>query len=613
MKNIYVYEIFLKSSNINSEGWNNYLKSIGKFLGFFSSFKIALKIEYNKVRYFLFVKRSLPNSFNTNNFLIKKSDDRFNIEANFKGFKFCLENNSFETWNNYFYKKNTKVNLFLLNIKYFQEKIKAKTYAFYEENAKSCYKRIYVGIPANFLSIDFTLNKSLFFSKCPKYLKIEKILHLLTTNKDNANFLVDTFPYLSDNFYLKYDSYDFYKHSLVIGSSGSGKSKFLANLISDICKEKSDRYKMVVIDPHDALKKELWQIKNSQVIDFKDDKKSILLFKSNVSDINANVELTLSLFSTLIDNYNSKLERVLRFCVYILVYDNAFSFINLRKLLLDLDYRNNLVTKLKEELAPSILTFFLSDFSEIKREYYGDAIAPIIAFIDEMQMIPVFNLETMESDILSTLQNNILTIFSLNRLNLGDKVIKTIAGFILQQIFLIAQTGELKEHLIIVIDEVAILENPILSRFLSEMRKFNVSVILACQYFHQISENLKEAILANTSNYYLFKVSKTDAIILNNNLDIKLEGSENNDDKINFLTNLKARECLLRISKNGTDYPIFKGKTTDFLVPEYIEFKMNIPKEKIEEKKFNFDFKIDDADIHDVMKNASTSRKSDIK
>jgi len=613
MKNIYIYEIFLKDSNIDIETWDNYLKNIGKFLGFFSHFKMVIKLDYNKVRYFLVLKSKLPNSFNTDSFLFKLSDESFNMEVIYKGFKFCLENNTLLNWNNYFYKHKREVKLYLFNIRYFQEKIKIKAYVFYESNSKLYYKRIYVSLLAKFLSIDFSKNKSLFYMKCPKYLKIDKILYLLTTDKDKANFLVDTFPYFNDDFYLKYDGYDFYKHSLVIGSSGSGKSKFLAKLIYDVCNEKNDRYKVVLIDPHDSLKKDLWQIDNSQVIDFKQESDSIQLFKSNLNEINAIVELTLSLFSTLIDNYNSKLERVLRFSTYILISDNSFSFLNLRKLLLDLDYRNMLVSKLKKQVAPSVLTFFLNDFNEIKNQYYGDAIAPLIAFIDEMQMVPVFNLEKVGNDVLNILQNNVLTIFSLNRLNLGDKVIKVISGFILQQIFLIAQTGNIKEHLIVVIDEVSILENPILARFLSEMRKFNVSVILACQYFHQISDNLTEAILANTNNYYLFKVSKTDALILNDNLDIKLENSDNDDDKINFLTNLKARECLIQISKNGTNYPMFKAKTMDFFVPEYKKVKNKNVKDKISEEKFKFDFKVENVDIHEVMKNVSTSRKSDLK
>lgn len=610
-KQIFLYEIFLKSANISESDWNNYLKSIAKFLGVFSSFKIVVKVEYNKIRYFLVVKRNLPNSFNMNNFLIKKCSEKFDLEANFRGFRISLENNDFKNWNDYFYKKNSELNMFLFYVRCYQEKVRAKSFVFYQKNNETYYKIIYTGNIAKFLSIDFESNKSYCYNKCPKYLKIDKILHLLRTNKEDTILEVDTFPYLSDTFYLKHDSYDFYKHSLVIGASGSGKSKFLASLISNTLKN-NEKYRVVVIDPHDALKKELWQIQNSRIIDFKNEEKSIELFKSNVEDINASVELSLSLFKTLIDNYNSKLERVLRFSIYILTYDNAFSFINLRKLLLDLDYRNTLVNKLKQEVPSAVLAFFLNDFNEIKTQFYGEAISPIIAFIDEMQMVPVFNQSISQDDILRVINNNFLTIFSLNRLTLGDKVTKTIAGFILQQIFLIAQTGCILEHLIVVIDEVAILENPILARFLAEMRKFNVSVILSGQYFHQISNELQEAILTNTSNYYLFKVSKTDAKILDDNLDIKLEEASN-EDRINFLTSLKSRECLVRISKNGTNYPVFKARTTDYLVPEYKETKIDTKKEDLKNEKFDFNFEIGDANIHEVMKNISTSRKEDIK
>ena len=47
MKNIYIYELFLKDSNVDIETWDNYLKNIGKFLGFFSHFKIVIKLDYN--------------------------------------------------------------------------------------------------------------------------------------------------------------------------------------------------------------------------------------------------------------------------------------------------------------------------------------------------------------------------------------------------------------------------------------------------------------------------------------------------------------------------------------------------------------------------------------
>ena len=113
MKNIYIYELFLKDSNVDIETWDNYLKNIGKFLGFFSHFKIVIKLDYNKVRYFLIVKSKLSNSFNIDSFLLKLSNESFNMEANYQGFKFCLDNNTLLRWNNYFYKHNKNVKLYL--------------------------------------------------------------------------------------------------------------------------------------------------------------------------------------------------------------------------------------------------------------------------------------------------------------------------------------------------------------------------------------------------------------------------------------------------------------------------------------------------------------------
>ena len=58
---------------------------------------------------------------------------------------------------------------------------------------------------------------------------------------------------------------------------------------------------------------------------------------------------------------------------------------------------------------------------------------------------------------------------------------------------------------------------------------------------------------------------------------------------------------------------MFKAKTMDFFVPEYKKVKNKNVKDKISEEKFKFDFKVENVDIHEVMKNVSTSRKSDLK
>ncbi len=114
--------------------------------------------------------------------------------------------------------------------------------------------------------------------------------------------------------------------------------------------------------------------------------------------------------------------------------NKTFNFKNLRKLLLDVEYRNSLIKQLKYNLPISVIDFFLSDFNDLKTKYYGEAISPIIGFIDEMEMIPVFNSEQNIANLKNTIKENFFTLFSLDRIKLGEKVTKTISGLIMQQL-----------------------------------------------------------------------------------------------------------------------------------------------------------------------------------
>lgn len=606
MKCFYCYEIFFSKPDITQDEWGEYIQTLNKFFRVFSKWKIIIKIENNKIRYILKTREKTPISLNNKLFLIKEIEDIEELKVINRGYYINSITSNIVDVINEFKKKDKYIKEIYITFKDIYKWNFDKIKVVYEYKNKYYKKRLLFSFPRIFLKIDFKSNKSFVYNKVPKYLKIDKILHLLTNNSNDTILNVDTFPYLDNNFYLRHDSYDFYKHSLVIGSSGTGKSKFLSLLISNIAKYNKNNYKIVVIDPHDALKNEL----EGMVIDFKSWDSSVDLFKNSIDDINVLVELTLSLFKNLInDGYNSKLERVLRFSVYLLYTKNCFSFINLKKLLLELEYRNSLVNELKMVVPSSVVNFFLTDFNELKNNSYNEAISPIIAFIDEMNLIPVFNESRVGANLEEVIRNNFLSVFSLNRLKLGDKVTKTIAGFLMQQIFLLVEEYFLDKHLILIIDEVAILENPILARFLSEARKYNASVILSGQYFSQVSSELQEAILANTNNYYLFRVSKKDALIFENNLDIKLEVEDSLQNRTKLLTDLSVRECLVRISGNGTLYPVFKARTMDYNPPPKENGLREVEVKKVQElTKFTFDFK-SDVSVEDIMKKNSSSRK----
>ena len=147
-----------------------------------------------------------------------------------------------------------------------------------------------------------------------------------------------------------------------------------------------------------------------------------------------------------------------------------------------------------------------------------------------------------------------------------------------------------KEHIIFIIDEIAVIEHPILKRFLAESRKYNVSVILSGQYFSQISEELKQAIFSNVVNYYTFRVSREDAMVLSKNMQMEVAVHDSYFSKIKILTELANRECVLRISNNGRVLPAFKASTLNVIShprikeeneEEYIRSeKTNITKKK---------------------------------
>lgn len=561
-------EIYLTKKYVTKEEWLNLINTISKYNGILRRWKIIITNDKNKIRYFLKTRCNVPITINNlNSFLLKPVEKVSIPKQKYTLFSFLQVHDLIDLINYYEVKNKGIVNTVEIKfMKLFIDKIKARM-RFYI-NKKNIIKK-YIPLfldPFNILSIDFDGNKRFFYKGAPKYLDINKILHLLNTDSSNSLFNIDTFPYLQGDFYLNQNNYSFDKHSIVVGSSGTGKSKFICSLINNICKNETmkRKYKVVMIDPHASMENDIGGL--GKVIDFKNESDSIDLFiNKSDDDIISEAESLLELLKSLIaDQYNSKLERVLRHSIHLLLINQSFNFKSLRKLILDTEYRSDLINKHKFNLPSSVIDFFLSDYNDLKTKSYGEAISPIISFIDEMDLIPAFDYSLDLNNLKDTIHDNFLTIFSLDRTKLGDKVTKTIAGLVMKQLLNIIEKREIDEHIIFVIDEASSVESPILSKYLSEARKFGLSLILATQYFNQITDKLKNSIFANVVNYYIFRVSKLDAGVLVDNFNMSIPLDNSREQKIKLLTELKIRECVARIDTNGVLLPAFKATTLDF-------------------------------------------------
>ena len=229
-----------------------------------------------------------------------------------------------------------------------------------------------------------------------------------------------------------------------------------------------------------------------------------------------------------------------------------------------------------------------------------------------MSILPTFNSKNKLENLENIIQNNFLSIISLDESSIGEKMTKTISGLVMGQIFSIMQKRHIEEHIILIIDEVAIIQNPILKRFLSESRKYNLSLILSGQYFNQINEDIQKAIFANIINYYTFRVSREDAIILSRNMQMEVAVHDSFFAKLKILSELGNRECVLRISTNGKVLPAFKARTLDVIShPRIIEKdgKEEVIKDKSKQnlkKKFLINNNIN---LKEIMKSQSTGRR----
>lgn len=578
MKNL--FEVYLLSESISASQWLTLYNAIVKYSGALSKFRIIIKCSDNLVLYYVQSDLDLTGlSNNLDGMLLRQvGSDEIELPSHSKKMnfvQFVTGGNILDLKEKYVVKNSIDLQYIVFNIQTFtSSKAHVRCRLYYEGTGKTWYlaKKMMLHFPSNLLAVDFTNNTRYMHRSTPKYLNIEKSMHMLVSENMNSIFSAETFPYFSHDYYLNLTSYEFDKHSFIIGASGSGKSKFISLFVDRLQQTALKlNYRVIVIDPHASLADDFNGLADSKIITFSDD--STELFASAGADVSAATELTTTLFkSLLVEQYNPRLDRLLRFTLFVLFTAQSMSLDNLKRFLTDIELRNQILDHVREFVPPNITKFFGGDFNELRTQFYNEAISPIVSLVDEMQLQPAL-VGSGNVSLAKTVNDNFLTVFSLNKVKMGEKVVKTVAGLLIQQIFLLAQSRAFNQKVILIIDEVSVVQNPALAAILAEARKYNLSVFLTQQYFGQIDDDLKAAIFANVNNYYVFRTSEEDARALEGNLKIELpkelvaqefaRGVKEQDLRLRMFTELHPRECIARLLSKGQLNPCIKLRTMD--------------------------------------------------
>ena len=555
MKNIKTFEIFFKKKKIVAGDLKDIFDLAGRYD---EKTELFIRVEKDFLRFFLRSEKNLQ-FISFPDLSIYSSDKNLDIKNIFSKRVFALKDilkTSFDkSFTELFIKRQVKI---------LQIKIKRVFFAdiFLVEVVYSWKGKAFFSRYLNFGSVlqRFTIdtNRSDLFrlKKPPLKFDIEKSSRVFSYYKADS-FLKIEDVFSDSKLFLNISNFDHNKHTFIIGQTGTGKSKFIELFVKKLFQIERQDYAVVLIDPHAVLYQAFAEFSNNtEVFDFKDS--ACELFPAT-ADPKIAAELATTLFLNLLERKDARLEKVLKYSLFALFSENIMSLENLRRILSDAEFRNRFLKNTRHEF---LAEFFETDYLEIQAKFYDSAVAPIFSLLEELNFLPIFrkgDLRNLES----VLENNFLSIFSLNQIFLGQKATKLIAGLIIQQIFLLAQSGRINKKIILIIDEVSVVQNPALIPILSEARKFNLSLYLTQQFLEQIDQNLQKAVFSNIYNYFIFKISFENAKILSRNLQIDIKDKNLKDEeKIKIFVNLNPRQLLVRVFKNGF-LPVFKAKTLD--------------------------------------------------
>lgn len=341
------------------------------------------------------------------------------------------------------------------------------------------------------------------------------------------------------------DNFDIYQHSLVLGASGTGKSKGLYALIQAIRAQHPNDLRLVLIDPHGEFIK---MFPDAYIVDLVHNYIEPLDVGGNKTPLMT--QLISQLLSSAIGGDNKYSERVLFYAVHLLSSIDSMNLKNVSLLLTDSSKRAEFVSSVEND---EIKRFFDEEFNDIYIHHFNDAILPVLNFVGEYELY--LGGDKRKEDLLNLVRKHPITVISFNPNFFGKRMINFLAGAVINQMYILAITEKLDMPTILVMDEFQRVETKVVKDILSETRKFNLYAYLSMQYLGQMTKEVHDSIVSNIRNIVAFKLNKQDATMISSIMEIKIEESfkkartqtELEESKKEMFVRLHQRECIVRL------------------------------------------------------------------
>jgi len=338
---------------------------------------------------------------------------------------------------------------------------------------------------------------------------------------DRKLYIGAPYPTGGDNL-IGLDEADLAFHCHLIGSTGSGKTSLLRNLIVQHILLGNG---VAVIDPHGDLATDLLrQVPPQRADDLIYFDPADVHFPIGLNPVGKveNISLAASgiveaLHNLWTDSWGPRMEYILLQAVTALLHADNTSLLGLNRMLVDKHYRRWVIGQVRD---PFVVNFWEEEFESWDPRFRREAIAPIQNKAGRFLLNPTLR------NILGQVANKIsfpavmdrgqLFIANLSRGRIGQDNADLLGSLLVSQFQLAAMARahvpeSERRPFYLFIDEFQNFTTEAFAAMLSEARKYRLSLTISHQYTGQLSESVRQSVFANVGSMIAFRLGWEDA------------------------------------------------------------------------------------------------------
>ena len=365
------------------------------------------------------------------------------------------------------------------------------------------------------------------------------------------------------------------RHMYIIGKTGIGKTTLLENMIiSDIIHGEGCCY----IDPHgDTAEKVLNYIPADRIND-------VIYFNPADTDfpiafniLEAVDEKSKHLIASglvgvfkkqFAESWGPRLEYILRNAVLALLDYPGSTLLGIMRILVDDDYRQKVVAKIKD---PVVKSFWTNEYTKWNERVLQEVISPIQNKVG--QFLSNFLIRNIVGQVKSTIDmrdiidNKKILIMNLSKGRIGEDTMQLLGSMMVTRLYLAAMSRvdipeTERRDFYLYVDEFQNFATDSFADILSEARKYRLNLVIAHQYIEQLPEKVVAAVFGNVGTLINFRIGAADA----ESLVREFTPTFTEED----LVNLPAFNIYLKLMIDGVSSDPFSANTLPPLFDEMI-------------------------------------------